>query len=69
MTTVRVPIRSFLSIPEVARLRGVTRVAVLYDVRSGKLRASRVPGVRTWLVHVADARRYLETRVRARRAA
>jgi len=56
----RHPNRNFITLPEVAAARGITRVAVLYDIRSGKLRASRPPGSRGWLIHVSDAKAYLD---------
>jgi hypothetical protein len=62
----RVPIRNFFSIPEVARLRGVSRVAVLYDIRAGKLRAHQDPVSRRWWILSADAVSYLETPIRGR---
>lgn len=58
-TTRRVPRRRFVTIPEVARARGVSRVAVFHAVASGRLRAFRVPGRREWLILVADARDYV----------
>ena len=62
----RVPVRNFYSLPEVARLRGVSRVAVLYDIRAGKLRAQQDPVSRRWWILVSDARAYLETPVKGR---
>lgn len=62
----RVPIRNFFGIPEVARLRGVSRVAVLYDIRAGKLRATQDPVSRRWWIHSKDALAYLKTPVRGR---
>jgi hypothetical protein len=62
----RVPIRNFFGIPEVARLRGVSRVAVLYDIRAGKLRAQQDPVSRRWWILASDAVAYLETPVRGR---
>lgn len=41
-------------------------MAVLYSIRVGKLRASRTPGRREWLIHVEDARAYLEQPVKGR---
>jgi excisionase family DNA binding protein len=69
--TRRIPNRviDFLSIPEVAKARGVSRVAVLYDIRTGKLRACRAPGSKRWMIHVDDVRAYLETPVRGRSSA
>jgi len=58
--TRRIPNRQFVTLPEVAELRGVSRVAILYAIRSGRLRAHRSPGSRQWLIHVDDARAYLE---------
>lgn len=62
--TTRVPDRNFLTIPEVAAARGVSRVAVLHSIRTGKLRAYRVPGKRDWFIERADAERYAATPVR-----
>jgi len=56
----RRPRRTFLPLPEVAELRGVTRAGALYAVRTGALRAHRPEGRRGWLVHVEEARRFLE---------
>lgn len=58
-TARRLPKRDFISLPEVARAKGVSRVAVLYAIRTGKLRAYRTPGRRDWLIYVPDARAYL----------
>jgi hypothetical protein len=66
LTAVRVPVRNFYSLPEVARLRGVSRVAVLYDIRSGKLRAQQDQVSRRWWILASDARAYLETPVKGR---
>jgi len=63
----RVPNRAFVGIPEIARKKGVSRVAVLYAIRTGKLRAHRTPGGRQWLIHVDDARAYISTPVRGPR--
>lgn len=63
---IRRPNRNFVTLPEVARAKGVSRVAVLYSIRVGKLRASRTPGRREWLIHVEDARAYLEQPVKGR---
>lgn len=62
----RIPMRNFLSVPEVARLRGVSRVSVLNDIRTGKLRAQQDAVSRRWWVFSRDAREYLETPVRGR---
>jgi hypothetical protein len=62
--TVRHPNRNFVTLPEVAAAKGVSRVAVLYAIRAGRLRASRSPGRREWMIHVDDARAYLEVPVR-----
>ncbi len=65
-TANRVPRRNFISLPEVAAERGVSRVAVLYDIRSGKLTAHRTTGRREWYIGVVEAKRYLaENPVRA----
>jgi len=61
-----IPVRNFFSLPEVARLRGVSRVAVLYDIRAGKLRAQQDAVSRRWWILATDARAYLETPVRGR---
>lgn len=61
----RIPVRNFLSIPEVARARGVSRVTVLNDIRAGKLRAEQ-DGSRRWWVHVRDVDAYLKIPVRGR---
>lgn len=63
-TARRVPKRDFISLPEVAQAKGVSRVAVLYAIRNGKLRAYRTPGRRDWLIYVPDAREYLEVKKR-----
>ena len=60
----RLPNRNFISVPELAAAKGVTRVAVLYAIKTGKLRASRVDGKRDWFVHVDDAKAYLGQRRR-----
>jgi hypothetical protein len=57
-TTRRVPLREFVTLPEVARARGVTRVAVLYAIRDGRLRGYRVPGKRDWFVRRVDAEEF-----------
>jgi hypothetical protein len=54
-TTRRIPLREFVTLPEIARAIGVSRVAVLYAVRGGRLRAYRVPGKRDWFVRRRDA--------------
>ena len=66
--TRRVPLLQFVSIPEVARRRGVSRVAVLYSIRSGRLRAYRVNGRREWLIKRSDAEIYVQKPVRGRAA-
>ena len=66
---VRHPNRNFVTLPEVAAAKGISRVAVLYAIRAGKLRASRSPGRREWMIHVDDARAYIETPVRSRAVA
>ena len=68
-TTRRVPLLRFVSIPEIARRRGVSRVAVLYAIRSGRLRAYRLAGRRDWLIKRSDAEAYIEAPVRGRSAA
>lgn len=65
-STRRVPLLPFVSIPEVARRRGVSRVAVLHAIRSGRLRAYREPGRRDWLIKRADADAYVDSPVRGR---
>lgn len=65
-TTRRVPRRRFVGIPEVARAAGVSRVAVFYAVKSGKLRAYRVPGRREWHVPVSAAQDYIDARLAKR---
>ncbi len=65
-TTRRVPLRRFITIPEIAKAKGISRVAVLYAIRTGKLRAYRVPGNRTWLIVHRDAVDYIDTPVRGR---
>lgn len=67
--TRRVPLLPFVTIPEVAERRGVSRVAVLYAIRSGRLRAYRVDGRRDWLIKRADAEEYILEPVRGRSAA
>lgn len=66
--TRRVPLLRFVTIPEVARRRGVSRVAVLYAIRSGRLRAYRLDGRRDWLIKRADAEDYVGEPVRGRAA-
>lgn len=56
----RLPRRNFLPLREVADLRGITRAGALHAVRTGALRAHRAAGRREWLVHVEEARGYLE---------
>jgi excisionase family DNA binding protein len=68
-TTKRVPRLPFVTIPEVARRRGVSRVAVLYAIRSGRLRAYRDPHRRDWLIKRSDAEVYVDSPVRGRSAA
>lgn len=58
--TRRLPRRNFVSVPELAAARGVSRVAIHYAIRIGKLRAYRVEGKREWYVHVKDASVYLK---------
>ena len=65
----RLPRRGWVTIPEVAAARGVSRVAILYSIRSGKLRAYRASNGRTWLIHAEDARAFLELPVRGRAVA
>jgi excisionase family DNA binding protein len=65
-TTRRVPHRKFITIPEVAREKGVSRVAVLYAIRTGKLRAYRVDGKRDWMITRRDAEEYIAAPVRGR---
>lgn len=55
----RVPRLKFVTIPEIARARGVSRVAVHYAITTGKLRAYRVAGRREWLIYHRDADRYV----------
>ncbi len=62
--TRRIPRRNFVSVPELASARGVSRVAIHYAIRTGKLRAYRVDGKREWYVHVGDAGEYLKTKRR-----
>jgi excisionase family DNA binding protein len=52
-------LRGWVTLPELAAARGVSRVAVHQAIRAGKLRAYRAPNGRTWLIHVEDARAYL----------
>jgi hypothetical protein len=61
-TTTRVPRREFVTIPEVARDAGLTRVAVLYAIRDGRLRGYRVPGKRDWYVRRRDAQAFVAGR-------
>lgn len=65
-TTTRVPWREFITIPEVAEAKGVSRVAVLYAIRTGRLRGYRVPGRREWLIRRRDAEVYVAEPVRGR---
>jgi excisionase family DNA binding protein len=65
-TTRRVPLREFITIPEIAAEKGVSRVAVLYAIRTGKLRGYRVPGRREWLIRRKDADAYVSEPVRGR---
>ncbi len=65
-STRRVPRLPFVTIPEVAALAGVSRVAVLYAIRSGRLRAYRDPHRRDWLIKRADADAYVDSPVRGR---
>lgn len=58
-TVRRIPRRDFITLPEVAEAKGVSRVAILYAIRAGRLRAYRTPGRRDWLIYVPDAREYL----------
>lgn len=67
LTTRRIPVRNFYSLPEVARLRGVSRVAVLYDVRVGKLSAHQDPVSRRWWVPASVVPAYLNTPLRRSR--
>lgn len=60
MTASRVPRRSFVTLPEVARAKCVSRVSVWQAIRRGKLRAYRHPGHSQWMIHVDDARAYIE---------
>lgn len=62
--TRRLPRRNFVSVSELAAVRDVSRVAIHYAIRNGKLRAYRVDGKRDWYVHVEDAERYLKTKRR-----
>ena len=66
--TRRIPLIPFVSIPEVARRRGVSRVAVLYAIRTGRLRAYRDPGRRDWMIKRSDAEEYVREPVRGRAA-
>lgn len=68
-TTRRVPLLKFVTIPEIARRRGVSRPAVLYAIRRGILRAYRVAGRREWFVTRTDADAYVDAPVRGRRPA
>jgi excisionase family DNA binding protein len=68
-TTRRVPFREFITIPEVAAAKGVSRVAVLYAIRTRRLRAYRVPGRREWHIRRKDAEEYLAAPVRGRSSA
>lgn len=61
-STNRVPRREFVTLPEIARAKGVTRTAVLYAVRDGRLRAYRVPGKRDWYVRRCDAAAFIAKR-------
>jgi len=67
-TAQRRPRRTFVTLPEVAEAKGISRVAVLYAIRSGKLPATRIEGRREWMIHVEDARKYLSLPVRSRAA-
>jgi len=57
----RLPLREEVGIPDVAAAKGMTRAAILYAVRVGKLPARRPDGRRDWLIRVEDALRYLST--------
>ena len=67
-TESRVSTIPFVTVPEVARRRGVSRVAVFYAIRTGRLRAYRPEGGRDLLIKVADAEEYVRAPVRGRAA-
>lgn len=46
----------FMTIPEVAKMKGVSRVAVLIAVQTGRIKASRAG--RMWLISEEDAGAY-----------
>lgn len=60
--TTRVPLREFITLPEIARAKGISRVAVLYAIRDGRLRGYRVPGKRDWFVRRCDADEFIAGR-------
>jgi excisionase family DNA binding protein len=48
------------SVPEAARLKGVSRTAIWYAIEDGRLRAERVG--RNWVIRARDLRAYTPRR-------
>lgn len=46
----------YYSVPEVAEMVGVTRIAILYAIKEGRIKATRVS--RIWLISEEDIKAY-----------